>query len=265
MTRNFRAPKAAGPSMAPWQSLDQLREADERPRGSRVGTLMLASLGGACIVFGFIAQSHRRATVATRPRDALSELVAQSKQTPAELSGNDVTFPSMLSDDPRTTTALAAIRPANQAAADANRASQAALGARATPPPPTDRLPVVPLPARNLVPASSLVDRPRDALAQLARQAGAATTPPAAPGRPGGYQLQTSSFRTDAEAASFVLSLRQRGHHAYSEAAVVPGRGTWYRVRIGPFGTKREAMSYRAEFEDREHLVPFVLDPTPTP
>jgi len=112
---------------------------------------------------------------------------------------------------------------------------------------------------------SSLVDHPRDSLTQLAKQAGAATTPPAAPGHPGGYQLQTSSFRSEAEAVSFALALRQRGHHAYSEGAQVPGRGTWYRVRIGPFGTKRDAMSYRAEFEEREHLVPFVLDPAPTP
>jgi cell division septation protein DedD len=122
----------------------------------------------------------------------------------------------------------------------------------------------MPLPARNLV-STSLVDRPRDSLTQLAKQAGAASTPSATAGHSGGYQLQTSSFRTDSEAASFVLALRQRGHHAYSEAAQVQGRGTWYRVRIGPFGTKRDAMNYRAEFEEREHLVPFVLDPPPVP
>jgi cell division septation protein DedD len=269
-----RAPKSARPAIGAWPTLDELRETDERPRGSRVGALMLTSLGGACIVFAFIAQSHRRAPAATRSGDALGELLAQSKPAAAaELSGSDVTFPALLSDDPRTTTALAAIRPANQAAgnADPTRGPAANLASRwarptpgGAPPPPTDRLPVMPLPARNLVSVSSLVDRPRDALAELAKQAGAATGAPAALGRPGGYQLQTSSFRTETEAAGFVLALRQRGHHAYSEAAQVPGRGTWYRVRIGPFGTKREAMSYRAEFEEREHLVPFVLDPPPS-
>ena len=140
-------------------------ETDERPRGSRLGTLMLTSLGGACIVFAFIAQSHRRAPAAARPRDALSDLVAESKRAAPELSGSDVTFPSLLSDDPRTTTALAALRASNTAAASASPPP------RVGPPPPTDRLPVVPLPARNLVSGSSLVDHPRDSLTKLAKQA----------------------------------------------------------------------------------------------
>jgi DedD protein len=251
--------------MGPWQNFEQLREAEDRPRGSRVGTLMLTSLGGACIVFACIAQSHRRAAPVARQHDALSELVARSKEVaaPLELTGSDVTFPSLLSDDPRTTTALAAIRPANASAPGSDSAQADRLVRAAMPPLPTDRLSVVPLPARNLVQASSLIDRPRDALTQLAKQAGASTSPPAGAGHAGGYQLQTSSFRTDVEANGFALALRQRGHHAYTEVAQVAGRGTWYRVRIGPFASKRDAMNYRAEFEDREHLVPFVLDPPP--
>jgi DedD protein len=250
--------------MGPWQNFEQLREAEDRPRGSRVGTLMLASLGGACIVFACIAQSHRRAAPAARPNDALSELLARSKEVaaPLELSGNDVTFPSLLSDDPRTTTALAAIRMNNGAGAAIDSA-QADRLVRTTLPLPTDRLSVVPLPARSLMQASSLVDRPHDALTQLAKQASASSSPPAAAGHAGGYQLQASSFRTDSEANSFALALRQRGHHAYTEIAQVPGRGTWFRVRIGPFASKRDAVNYRAEFEDHEHLVPFVLDPAP--
>jgi DedD protein len=247
--------------MAPWQNIEHLREAEDRPRGSRLGTLMLTSLGAACIVFAVIGQSHRRAAPVTKPHDALGELLARSKENaaPLEVSGSDVTFPSMLSDDPRTTTALVAIRSSNAPSADVAQGERALRVV--TPPPPTDRLSVVPLPARDLMQASLLGDRPRDALVQLARQAGATNAPLAAQGKAGGYQLQTSSFRTESEAAGFAAALRQRGHHAYTEVAEVAGRGTWYRVRIGPFASKKDAVAYRADFEDREHMVPFVLDP----
>ena len=247
--------------MGLWQNVDPLREAEERPRGSRFGTLVLTSLGGACIVFAVISQSRRNAPPARRSNDALGELLAQTKAAPpaasVDLSRDEVTFPLLLSDEAKTTTALVAVRPAGQAT------SGDPTGAKTTgsPPPPTDRLPVIPLPARDLVSSSSLIDHPRDALSRLARQASAPGTPLAAAGRAGGYQLQVSSFRSESEAASFATALRQRGHHAYTEVAQAPGRGTWYRVRIGPFPSKREAMAARAAFEEREHLVPFVLDP----
>jgi hypothetical protein len=32
-------------------------------------------------------------------------------------------------------------------------------------------------------------------------------------------------------------------------------------VRVGPFRSKVEATSYRNEFEKREHLVPFLVEP----
>jgi cell division septation protein DedD len=255
------------------QNLEQLREADERPRRLRAGTLVLASLGGACVIFGIVAQANRRAPQKTRSRDALGELVAQSKGAGAvlsELGGQDVTFPSRLSDDPRTTTALAAVRangsagPSASARATGPRSAAAGedcVGNGAVPPPAADRLSVVPLPAKNLVGGSPILDRSRDLLAQLAKQAGAVSVQPAPQGRPGGYQLQASSFRSGQEAASFAMALRQRGHHAYTEAAEVTGRGTWYRVRIGPFKSKREATLYRSEFEARERLVPLVVDP----
>jgi cell division septation protein DedD len=247
--------------MGLWQNVDPLREAEERPRGSRFGTLILTSLGGAFIVFAVISQSRRNAPPARRSNDALGDLLAQAKAAPpaapAELFRDEVTFPSLLSDEAKTTTALVAVRPAGQApAGDETNAKQSA-----SPPPPTDRLPVIPLPARNLVSSSSFIERQRDALSRLTRQASATAAPLAAAGRPGGYQLQASSFRSESEAASFAMALRQRGHHAYTEVAQAPGRGTLHRVRIGPFPTKRDAMTYRAAFEEREHLVPFVLDP----
>jgi cell division septation protein DedD len=106
-----------------------------------------------------------------------------------------------------------------------------------------------------------VVNRPRDALTQLAKEASSVTTPPVEAGRAGGYQLQTSSFRSEEEAGVFATALRRRGHRAYVEPAEVAGRGSWYRVRVGPFRSKAEAASYRAEFERREHLVPFLIEP----
>ena len=236
------------------RNLEQIQEAEGRPKGPRAGTLLLASLGAACVIFAVVSQSRRKAPVAGRPPDPLGELVAQAKGKTGEgsdLAGKDVTFPGMLSDGDRPTTALAAMRVGATPAA-ANPAE---------PPPPTDKLPVVPLPAKNIVASSPVVSRPRDALTQMAREASSVTTPPVEEGRSGGYQLQASSFRSDVEAAAFATALRQRGHKAYVEPTQLLGRGTWYRVRIGPFKTQREAAAYRADFEKKEHLVPFIVEP----
>src|SRR5690606_35058471 len=83
----------------------------------------------------------------------------------------------------------------------------------------------------------------------------------AEPGQPGGYQLQVSSFRSQGDAEGFALVLRRRGHRAYVQAANVPGRGLWHRVRIGPFRYKRSAEIYRQDFEAKERMVTFIVDP----
>ena len=155
--------------------------------------------------------------------------------------------------------ALAAVRPGSSATS----AMMAAM-----PPPATDRLSVVPLPAQSLLEATPVVTRPRDGLTQAASTAAAmaessGTAVPA--GHDGGYQLQVSSFRTKAEGDHFADQLRVRGHKAYVVEARVPGRGTWFRVRVGPFATKTQASNYRAQFEAREHVVPFIVEPTTPP
>ena len=89
-----------------------------------------------------------------------------------------------------------------------------------------------------------------------------AAAPAVGAGHDGGYQLQVSSFRTQAEANQFSDQLRARGHKAYVVEAHVVGRGTWYRVRVGPFTTQHAAnAAYRASFEAKEHVVPFVVPP----
>jgi cell division septation protein DedD len=103
-------------------------------------------------------------------------------------------------------------------------------------------------------------------MTRAASDAAEITTAPASgestpAGREGGYQLQVSSFRTQTEAQAFADQLRARGHKAYAVEAHVPGRGTWFRVRVGPFGTQHAAALYRAGFEAREHVVPFIVAP----
>jgi DedD protein len=223
---------------------------------------------------------------------------------PTDLSARDVTFPGILSDENAPTTALAAVKgnspnmagtskttvtaativpsapvppipppgaqppspPAPSPSPNDPPGGAIAFGAGAQqPPPPTDRLPVVPLPAQNVLEASPVVTRPRDSLTQAASDAAQlsnAAQPSAPAGREGGYQLQVSSFRTQTEADQFAAQLRARGHKSYVVEAHVPGRGTWYRVRIGPFPSQHAAASYRAGFEGREHVVPFIVQPT---
>ena len=273
------------------RNLEQIQESDgERtPRGV---TILLVALGGACIVFAGLAIGGRRSAPTTAKVDPLGELVtAQAKANQGgtaapkatDLSTRDVTFPGILSDEGSPTTALAAVRGTTTPAPKTPTTGTQPVGAAAPGDPPAaivlnvrgadpsagmpagDRIPVVALPAQNMLGASPVVTRPRDSLTRAAsdavENAGAGVT--AAPaGREGGYQLQVSSFRTQNEADTFSGQLRARGHKAYVVEAHVPGRGTWYRVRIGPFTSQHAAASYRSGFEGREHVVPFIVPPS---
>ncbi len=245
------------------RNLERIQEQDEArgiPRGVSVA---LVVLGGACVVFAVTALGGRRSSDATPKVDPLGDLVsAHAKGAAAapgvkatELSTQDVTFPGILSDDKSPTTALAAVR--GKGAGDLAAAPTA-------PPPPADRLPVVPLPAQDVLQATPVVTRPRDDLTKAAADSAQITEAAAAAapeGHRGGYQLQVSSFRTQQEANAFAAQLRARGHKAYVVQANVVGRGTWFRVRVGPFATQHAAAVYRASFEAKEHVVPFIVPP----
>lgn len=249
------------------RNLDQIQEAEKESRGARIGTLVLTSLGGACLVFAAIAQVRRPSAAPVKPVDPLGDLVSKAHAAApaiasAELS-HDVTFPGMLSDSANPTTALAVVNARNVAPIPPASAPFAVPpGAPTVPPVAADRLPVTPLPAGNVASPSPVVTRPRDGLTMLAAEASSTTSATMADeGHAGQYQLQASSFRNEAEAQAFATALRQRGHRAYVEAAAVPGRGTWFRVRIGPFKSRAEAARYRSEFEKKEHLAPFLVEP----
>ena len=255
--------------------LEQIHEVEPNARPSRISALVRASFGGACIVFTALALMRTPPKETPRPVDPLGDLVAKAHPAgqagkPQPLGAGDVTFPEVLSDRQNPTTALAAVRTASA------RSAAAASGAPASeddiarlpigPPPATDRLPVTPLPANDVLQASGNRVAPSDTLRQLADQASrerpAAEMAPA--GTPGGYQVQVSSFQTEQEANGFAEALRRRGHKAYVQSAYVRGRGQWYRVRIGPFKYRRSAEIYRQDFEAKERIVTFVVDPPKT-
>lgn len=253
------------------RNLDEIQEADHEPRPSRLGALVLASLGGACIVFAAVALLRAPAPPKPVVTDPLGDLIAKSRPAGQETKkneglGQEVTFPGMLSDRKKTT-ALEAVRdmPAASAAAAASAAPFVLPpGAPTEPPPAADRLPVMPLPAQQVL-APERQTAKSDTLGAMAkyvaREDGTEMTEP---GMPGGYQLQVSSFKTQAEADGFATALRRRGHKAYVEPAHVKGRGLWHRVRIGPFKYRRSAVLYRQDFEAKERLVTFIVDPPKT-
>ncbi|HEY4105365.1 MAG TPA: SPOR domain-containing protein [Polyangiaceae bacterium] len=245
------------------RNLEQIQEEDRASRSGRLGALLLASLGGAALVTVALVMAKRSGPPAHAERDPLAELVKSAKvtATPAEqLEGRDVTFPGILSDAAKPTTALAAVKDERGRLVD--QASDAPAAPTA-PPPPTDRLPVVPLPVGTLLAATPVITEPKDSLTELAHSASSlADNAEMAPsGMEGGYQLQVASYREQADADRLVEDLRKRGHRAFRQAAYVPERGLWQRVRIGPFKNKYEAVEYKAKFERSERLSPFLVDP----
>jgi DedD protein len=264
-----------------FRNIERIEEDDDARKMPWGVTMAFVVLGGACITFAVLALGGRTSAAPQRKSDPLGDLLAERSHAAALASGNagsgaapsgtelspkDVTFPRILSDSDHPATALAAVPPPSAAtAATFDPSASAPPPAAVQPPPPTDRLPVVPLPAQAVLEATPVVTRPRDPLTKAASDAAKLDSPPSGGATPsgheGGYQLQVSSFPTQAEAQSFADQLRARGHKAYVVQANVAGRGTWYRVRIGPFATQRAAADYRGDFEDKEHVVPFIVSP----
>lgn len=249
------------------RNLEQIQEDETTRRSSRLGTLLLASMGGAALVIVSVLMSGRAGPAARSNEDPLAELVSQAKQAtpPEQLDSKDVSFPGILSDDKNPTTALAAVKDERGRLVKQSDDVTAAAAA-AVPPPAEERLPVVPLPAAALLNSTPVTKAPKDSLTALA--ATAANPEPsgevAPAGSEGGFQLQVASFKDPADASAFVEELRRRGHRAYSQGAYVSDRGLWHRVRIGPFKSRYEAVQYKAQFEKTERVAPFVIDPSKT-
>jgi DedD protein len=243
------------------RNLDEIQEADPDTRPSRGGALLVASLGGAALVLAAVLVLSPGGKGDVDGADPLGDLVAKAG---SEGSGertdrvSDVTFPRLLSDQDRPTTALEVVRDRQIEEDDPRFALPP--GAPTLPPPATDRLPVVPLPAQHVLSATAET-QPSDMLTSMAQQVSRESGQEVEAGQPGGFQLQVSSFKKKEDADSFASALRRRGHKAYVEAANVKDRGLWHRVRIGPFKHKRSAVIYRQEFEAKERIVTFIVSP----
>lgn len=244
------------------RNLDEIQEADPgAPRPSKLGALVLATLGGACVVLASVMLLKRPAKPSHANDDPLGALVAQAGSTPDEAHA-DVTFPRLLAGSDRPTAALEAVR---ERRAQEDEGFVLPPGSPTAPPAAADRLPVVPLPAQQILADAGKETIVRsDSLALLSRHASRESGTEVEAGGPGGFQLQVSSFKTDQEAQGFAAALRRRGHKAYVESADVKGRGMWHRVRIGPFKYKRSAEIYRQEFEAKERIVSFIASPPKT-
>ncbi len=246
------------------RNLENIQEDEPGRRSPRLGTLLLFALGGGALV-AVAALSMKSAEPAQRSEDdPLAQLVSEAKHDskPAEeVDEADVTFPGILSDTEAPTTALAAVK--DERGRLLKQDFTLPAGAPTLPPPPTDSLPVVPLPAGSLLAATPVTEQPKDRLTGLAAsQSQVAEGGALAPmGSEGGYQIQVASFDKQEDADKFVSDLRKRGHEAYRQAAHVPGRGLWHRVRIGPFKTKFQAQQYKDKFEKTERVSPFLVDP----
>ncbi len=244
------------------KNLEEIQESELPKSGSRLTTLLLASLAGTALVLVAIMMTGRDRPARQSSKDPLGELLLKAKNegSPAhQIDGNEVTFPRLLSDTDTPTTALAAVKDER-----GRLVKQAAEAASSAPPPATDRLPVVPLPAGTLLNASPVTTEPKDALSELAVSAAthkADAGDEAPPGADSGYQIQVASFKDQKDADAFVAELRKRGHEAFRVAAMIPSRGLWHRVRIGPFKTRYQAILYKKKFEKDERLSPFVVDP----
>lgn len=247
------------------RQLDQIQEEDPEVRGGRTAAMVMASFGGACVVFAALTLMRDPGEDPVPSSDPLGQLVAEQGERPERadvdeaIDRGDVTFPGVLTDQDNPTTAMEVVR-------DRDDVGPVDLPYD-RPPPATDRLPVVPLPAQDVAeaahrPSLSPSDTLRTAAREVAREPDGSEMAEA--GHPGGYQLQVSSFKARGDADSFAMALRRRGHKAHVVDAHVKGRGLWHRVRIGPFKYRRSAEIYRQDFEAKERMVTFVVNPPET-
>jgi cell division septation protein DedD len=247
------------------KNLEQIQEVDPQRSNSKLSALLLASLAGAALVIAFVLMAKRDGPPQQSNKDPLAELLQKTKNEaapPHQLTGAEVTFPEMLSDSDRSTTALAAVKD-ERGRLVTQQLPEDASGSL-VPPPAADRLPVAPLPAGDLLNATPVTNEPKDPLSRLAvsaAQGKEAKLELAPPGSDAGFQIQVASFKEQDDADRFVEQLRKRGHEAFRIAAMIPGRGLWHRVRVGPFKTKFQAVQYKKKFEQSERLAPFIVDP----
>jgi cell division septation protein DedD len=244
------------------RNLEQIREHDSRKSKSRLGTLVLASAGGAAVVVAIVVSSGHSGQSRVSRTDALTTFGGERKSTAGPVGRVDrqnVSFPSLLSDAEKPTTALAAVKDEHGRL----MASEPAAEPGAEPGTGAEKIPPSRIPAAELMGGANQNTQAKDPLARLAIAASQVpdSAELAGEGHDGGIQIQVASFRTIEDAEALVKDLRHKGHHAYRQPAYVPDRGLWQRVRIGPFKSRLEATAYRRKLEQTERILAFVIDP----
>jgi cell division septation protein DedD len=244
-----------------YRNLEEIREQGERTSGTRWIVLALFAIGCGAVVTATVVGMGRKGQARTSQQDPLAELVAKTRtrNAAADQLDHQLGFPSVLSDQQKPTTALAAVKDPQ------GRVIAAASSEPSVESAPTGAANLVgtPIAAGDLLRATPVTTQPRDELTKLALSASrpSETGELAAEGHEGSFQIQVASFRSAEDADAFVMDLRKRNHRAYRQAAYVPDRGLWHRVRIGPFKTKYEATLYKAQLERAERIAGFVIDP----
>ena len=242
------------------RNLEQIHEGSGS-RSPRLATLLLAATGSAAVLVVGMAMRDRQPAVEPPDKDPLAALVAnaekEKKEADSQLSAADLDFPDILSDADSRTTALVAVKDSKGRLVPVE---DKGIEVEA---PSTDGIPVVPLPAGNLLSGTPVTQEPKDELTQMAVSVSRVPEDAiaAAAGADGGYLIQVASFKDQDDADVFVGDLRKRGHKAFRQAANVPGRGIWHRVRIGSFNSKYQAERYKKELEKTERTIALVIDP----
>ena len=193
--------------------LDDIREEEPGSQSSRLSALVLASFGGATIVFCALALMRTSSEPTPKAEDPLGALVKQSTVAPPiaakrqQLTAEDVTFPAVLSDQDGTTTAMELVR-AGKTTPLMPSTPQHLDGdvlplPYDTPPEAGDRLPVVPLPAQDMVPRARSVVGHGDTLRTMAQNASREDA--------GGKQAEAGKAGRIPVAGRFLQASRRRG------------------------------------------------------
>src|SRR6185436_15048193 len=166
------------------RNLEQIQETDQEDNSTRLATVMLAGIFGAAVVATAIFTFKQNAPAKESKVDALASLVAKAKHpetTPPEsVHPSEVTFPSILNDSERPTTALAAVK--DERGRLVGPGDSLPPMAPLAPPPAAEKLPVVPLPAGTMLDATPVTTEPKDRLVALASDVSKVTGPAAMPG-----------------------------------------------------------------------------------
>src|SRR5690606_21981389 len=133
-------------------------------RGLPLATLFLSALAGGALVVAAMTSFDREAPPTGSEVDPLAELLERSKdegQPAVRVADEHVTFPGILSDDGKPTTALAAVKD------ERGRMLELSAHADGEPLPRAEGLPTTELPVGDLLSATRVTTDPNDQLGQL--------------------------------------------------------------------------------------------------